>query len=178
MIPLFPSAVNQQLYRQRHKPEQWVSNLGFQRIIKVKEIAAANISLPFIYPDANGNDFLSFVLLNSKTHSSLPLSLEPCKPTPGPARGPVLGVWLLGWMNGLQHLCTWAFSWSDWVSFTQGGSTRNIYLTRRDEDLVMDPFSVAFKFTQMNVFPKQKGTHRHRKQTYGYQRGKAGEGWD
>ena len=30
---------------------------------------------------------------------------------------------------------------------------------------------------QMNLFTKQKQTHRHRKQTYGYQRGKGiGEG--
>ena len=28
--------------------------------------------------------------------------------------------------------------------------------------------------TQMNLFTKEKQTHRHRKQTYGYQRGK---GW-
>ena len=28
----------------------------------------------------------------------------------------------------------------------------------------------------MNLSTKQKQTHRHRKQTYGYQRGKAGEG--
>ena len=27
---------------------------------------------------------------------------------------------------------------------------------------------------QMNLFTKQKQTHRHRKQTYGYQRGKGG----
>ena len=27
---------------------------------------------------------------------------------------------------------------------------------------------------QMNLYTKQKQTHRHRKQTYGYQRGKAG----
>ena len=27
---------------------------------------------------------------------------------------------------------------------------------------------------QMNLFTKQKQTHRHRKQTYSYQRGKAG----
>ena len=32
-----------------------------------------------------------------------------------------------------------------------------------------------YKITQMNLFTKQKQTHRHRKQTYGYQRGK-GEG--
>ena len=32
------------------------------------------------------------------------------------------------------------------------------------------------KKTQMNLFTKQKQTHRHRKQTYGYQRGKEGEG--
>ena len=28
------------------------------------------------------------------------------------------------------------------------------------------------KMIQMNLFTKQKQTHRHRKQTYGYQRGK------
>ena len=30
------------------------------------------------------------------------------------------------------------------------------------------------KMIQMNLFTKQKQTHRHRKQTYGYQRGKLG----
>ena len=30
------------------------------------------------------------------------------------------------------------------------------------------------KMIQMNLFTKQKQTHRHRKQTYGYQRGKVG----
>ena len=34
----------------------------------------------------------------------------------------------------------------------------------------------------MNLFTKQKQTHRHRKQTYGYQRGKGGRNklgvWD
>ena len=35
----------------------------------------------------------------------------------------------------------------------------------------------------MNLLAKEKQTHRHRKQTYGYQRGKKGEGdklgvWD
>ena len=29
---------------------------------------------------------------------------------------------------------------------------------------------------QMNLFTKQKLTHRHRKQTYGYERGKGGKG--
>ena len=29
---------------------------------------------------------------------------------------------------------------------------------------------------QMNLFIKQKQTHKHRKQTYGYQRGKVGRG--
>ena len=28
----------------------------------------------------------------------------------------------------------------------------------------------------MNLFPKQKETHRHRKQIYGYQKGKRGRG--
>ena len=32
--------------------------------------------------------------------------------------------------------------------------------------------------TQMNLFTKQKQTHRHRKRTYGYQRGKVGVGMD
>ena len=32
------------------------------------------------------------------------------------------------------------------------------------------------KMIQMNLFIKQKQTHRHRKQTYGYQRGKQEEG--
>ena len=32
------------------------------------------------------------------------------------------------------------------------------------------------KMIQMNLFTKQKQTHRHRKQTYGYQRGKVGQG--
>ena len=30
----------------------------------------------------------------------------------------------------------------------------------------------------MNLFPKQKDTHRHRKQIYGYQRAKEGRGKD
>ena len=30
------------------------------------------------------------------------------------------------------------------------------------------------KMIQMNLFTKQKQTHRHRKQTYGYQSGKGG----
>ena len=39
------------------------------------------------------------------------------------------------------------------------------------------------KEIQMNLFPKQKETHRHRKQIYDYQRGKVGRGdklgfWD
>ena len=32
------------------------------------------------------------------------------------------------------------------------------------------------KMIQMNLFTKQTQTHRHRKQTYGYQRRKAGGG--
>ena len=32
--------------------------------------------------------------------------------------------------------------------------------------------------TQMNLFTKQKQTHRHIKQTYGYQRGNGGWGGD
>ena len=32
------------------------------------------------------------------------------------------------------------------------------------------------KMIQMNLFTKQKETHRHRGQIYGYQKGKGGEG--
>ena len=32
------------------------------------------------------------------------------------------------------------------------------------------------KIVQMNLFTKQKQTHRYRKQTYGYQKGRGGEG--
>ena len=34
------------------------------------------------------------------------------------------------------------------------------------------------KMIQMNLFTKQKQTHRLRKQSYGYQRGKVGQGRD
>ena len=37
-------------------------------------------------------------------------------------------------------------------------------------------FMWNLKMIQMNLFTKQKQTYRHRKQTYGYQRGKEGEG--
>ena len=33
------------------------------------------------------------------------------------------------------------------------------------------------KMIHMNLFIKQKYTHRYRKQTYGYQRGKGGMNW-
>jgi len=35
------------------------------------------------------------------------------------------------------------------------------------------------KYVQINLFTKQKQTHRHRKKTYGHQRGKGGGiNWD
>ena len=41
------------------------------------------------------------------------------------------------------------------------------------------PYDITYmwnlKMIQMNVFTKQKETHRHRKQNYGYQRRKWGE---
>ena len=37
-------------------------------------------------------------------------------------------------------------------------------------------FVESWKMIQMNLFTKQKQTHRHRKQTYGYQMGKVGGG--
>ena len=40
------------------------------------------------------------------------------------------------------------------------------------------PYDVTYlwnlKYDKMNLFTKQKQTHRHRKQTHGYQRGKGG----
>ena len=43
-----------------------------------------------------------------------------------------------------------------------------------------DKYDIAYmrnlkKMIQMNLSTKQKQTHRHRKQTYGYQRGKGGD---
>ena len=35
--------------------------------------------------------------------------------------------------------------------------------------------NLIFKMIQMNLFTKQKQTHRFQKQTYGYQRGKVEE---
>ena len=35
-----------------------------------------------------------------------------------------------------------------------------------------DKWNLKKKVIQMNLFTKQKQTHRHRKQKYGYQRGK------
>ena len=34
---------------------------------------------------------------------------------------------------------------------------------------------ICGKIIQMNLFTKQKQTHRHRRQTYGYQRGRGGK---
>ena len=39
-------------------------------------------------------------------------------------------------------------------------------------------YNLKEKKTQLNLFPKQKETHRHRKQIYGYQRGKGSGGRD
>ena len=47
--------------------------------------------------------------------------------------------------------------------------------TEKDKYYMISLICGIYKITQMNLFTKQKQTHRHRKQTYGYQRGK-GEG--
>ena len=44
----------------------------------------------------------------------------------------------------------------------------------REKQISYSLYVESLKMVQMNLFIKQKWTHRHRKQTYGYQRGKAG----
>ena len=58
----------------------------------------------------------------------------------------------------------------------------------QQSDSVTDIYTYVYicmeskKMIQMNLLTKQKWTHRHRKQTYGYQRGKVGRdklgAWD
>ena len=43
-------------------------------------------------------------------------------------------------------------------------------------NIIYHSYVESKKVIQMNLFIKQKQTHRHRKQTYGYQRGKGGKG--
>ena len=49
-----------------------------------------------------------------------------------------------------------------------------IILSKSDKDKYM--WNVKKKMIQMNLFIKQKETHRHTEQTYGYQRGKGSWG--
>ena len=44
----------------------------------------------------------------------------------------------------------------------------------KEEKYYMISFTHSLKYTR-NLYTKQKETHRHRKQTCGYQRGKGGE---
>ena len=47
----------------------------------------------------------------------------------------------------------------------------------RERPILYDiTYTWNLKIIQMNLHTKQKETHRHRKQTYGYQRGEGGEG--
>ena len=53
--------------------------------------------------------------------------------------------------------------------------------TKNNEILEKDKYSITYtqnlkKMIQINLYTKQKQTHRHRKQTYGCQWGKGGEG--
>ena len=51
--------------------------------------------------------------------------------------------------------------------------------TKKDKyHMIQLIYGIKKKKVQINLFPKQKETHRHRKQTYGYQRGKWGRGRD
>ena len=50
---------------------------------------------------------------------------------------------------------------------------------RKSERKRQIPYDISYmwnfkKMIPMNLFTKQKQTHRHRKQTYGYQKGKVG----
>ena len=49
-----------------------------------------------------------------------------------------------------------------------------VSLTEKDKYHMISLMCGILKMIQMNLFTKQKKTHRHRKQTYGYQRGKGG----
>ena len=50
-------------------------------------------------------------------------------------------------------------------------------ISLKEKDHIISFYVTSKKMIQMNLFTKQKQTHRHRKQTYGYQRGKwVGEG--
>ena len=59
---------------------------------------------------------------------------------------------------------------------------REVSQTEKDKYHVILLVCGIKKMIQINSFTKQKETHRHRKQTYGYQRGKGGRdklgGWD
>ena len=48
--------------------------------------------------------------------------------------------------------------------------------TEKDKYHMISVYVKSKQMVQINFFTKQKQTHRHRKQTYGYQRGKGGEG--
>ena len=49
-----------------------------------------------------------------------------------------------------------------------------VSLTEKDKYHMISLMCGILKMIQMNLFTKQKKTRRHRKQTYGYQRGKGG----
>ena len=46
--------------------------------------------------------------------------------------------------------------------------------TEKDKYYMISLLCGIRKIVKMNLFTKQKQTHRHRKQTYGYQRGRGG----
>ena len=48
--------------------------------------------------------------------------------------------------------------------------------TEKDKYHMISVYVKSKQMVQINFFTNQKQTHRHRKQTYGYQRGKGGEG--
>ena len=46
--------------------------------------------------------------------------------------------------------------------------------TEKDKYYMISLICGIWKITQVNLYTKQKQSHRHRKQTHGYQRGKGG----
>ena len=67
---------------------------------------------------------------------------------------------------------TFAATWMGLQNIIQS----EVSQTEKDKYYMISLICRILKIIQMNLYTKQKQTHRHRKQTYGYQRGKR-RGW-
>ena len=63
---------------------------------------------------------------------------------------------------------TFAATWMGLQNIIQS----EVSQTEKDKYYMISLICRILKIIQMNLYTKQKQTHRHRKQTYGYQRGK------